>query len=98
MTRAARRIAPIWRRKYRFTGDSPHKADRFFVFLNTNSSSNVTHTYSGMSEERSRHTIWTGEGQFLKAMQETEYSLMTRCPKRERTHHIMKDTLEEDGS
>ncbi|RPK16908.1 hypothetical protein EDO6_02860 [Paenibacillus xylanexedens] len=38
------------------------------------------------------------KGQFLKAMQETEYSLMTRCPKRERTHHIMKDTLEEDGS
>lgn len=30
-------------------------------------------------------------------MQETEFGLMTRCPKRERTHHIMNDTLEEDG-
>ncbi len=63
MTQAARRIAPIWRRKYRFTGDSPPKADRFFVFhKTTNLSSKVNHTYLGMSEGRSRHTIWTGEG------------------------------------
>lgn len=64
----------------------------------TNLSPKVTHTYAGMSKERSRHTIWTGKGAVSYAMEGTSFGLMTRCPKRERTHHIMKDTLEEDGS